>query len=227
MSIQQPDPTLRAALFDMDGVIVDNMAYHETAWRLFCENHGFPFSREMYYTNLNGKNSFDSFAYLLGRDPSPEEVRQMSDEKEEMYRTSYGPVLEPAEGLISFLNILHEYGVKCAVATSAPIENVQFTLDGTGLRPLFDVVVDASMVQNGKPAPDIYLKAAELVEVHPSNCVVFEDALLGIQAGKAAGMKVVGVSTSHSKDELAPLTSAVIADFREINWEQFEFVLAH
>ncbi len=225
MSMIQPDPTLLAALFDMDGVIVNNMTYHETAWRLFCEARGFDFSKEMYYTQLNGKNSFDSFAFLLGREPSPEELREMSIEKEEMYRNSYGPFLEPAEGLIGFLNVLREHGVKCAVATSAPIENVSFTLDGTGLRSLFDVVVDASMVQNGKPAPDIYLKAAELVGVHPKNCVVFEDALLGIQAGKAAGMSVIGVSTSHTEDELAPITSAVIADFREIDWNHFESVI--
>ncbi|MDR6194358.1 HAD family phosphatase [Siphonobacter sp. SORGH_AS_0500] len=220
-----PDPTTLAALFDMDGVIVNNMPYHETAWRIFCEAHGFAFSKEMYYTQLNGKNSFDSFAFLLGREPSAEELREMSIEKEEMYRNNYGPHLEPAEGLIGFLNVLREHGVKCAVATSAPIENVAFTLDGTGLRPLFDVVVDASMVQNGKPAPDIYLKAAESVGVHPKNCVVFEDALLGIQAGKAAGMPVIGVSTSHSEDELAPITSAVIADFREIDWNHFEAVV--
>lgn len=215
-----------AALFDMDGVIVDNMAYHEVAWQAFCDAHGIPFSRETYYSQLNGKNALDSFTFLLGRTPSPEELKTLTDEKEELYRKNYGPFLVPADGLVGFLHMLRDRGVKTAVATSAPIENVLFTIDGTGIRSLFDVVVDASMVTNGKPAPDIYLKAAELVGVQPDRCVVFEDALLGIQAGKAAGMKVVGIATSHSPEELAPLTDGVMHDFREIDWEHFEGLLA-
>ncbi|MFT4032766.1 MAG: HAD family phosphatase [Siphonobacter sp.] len=214
---------IQAAIFDMDGTVVDNMYYHEIAWATFCKNHGIPFDQEMYYTQLNGKNAFDSFSFLLKRKPTPTELKTYTDEKESLYREIYAPNLKPAEGLVGFLNLLKEHDVRCAVATSAPVQNIHFTLEGSGLKPLFDVVVDASMVQHGKPAPDIFLKSAELAGA--SESVVFEDALLGIQAGKAAGMPVVGLATSHTKEELAPLTDLVIADFREIDWSHFEALL--
>lgn len=211
-----PEPF--AVLFDMDGVLVDNLSFHVDAWRAFCERHGFPFSRADFNQNLNGRNAHDSLTYLMGRAPSAEEVRMLTAEKEAIYREQYAPYLQPVPGLLSFLQQLRHAGVKRAVATSAPVENVSFTLDGTGLRPYFDAVIDASFVKNGKPAPDIYLAAAKALEVPPSRCVVVEDALLGIEAGRAAGMKVIGMATSHDADELQH-TDHVIRDFTALRPE--------
>lgn len=207
-----PDPIPFAVLFDMDGVLVDNLRFHVDAWQTFCERHGFPFSLADFNQNLNGRNAFDSLTYLLGRPPSDDELMTLTAEKEAIYREHYAPYLQPAPGLLRLLRELRHEGAKLAVATSAPAENVSFTLDGTGLRPYFDAVVDASFVKNGKPAPDIYLAAAAAMGVPPARCVVVEDALLGIEAGRAAGMKVIGVTTSHGADELRH-TDYVVDDF--------------
>ena len=107
-------------------------------------------------------------------------------------------------------------GIKTAVATSAPTSNLNFTLDSLGIRNLFDVIVDASGITKGKPDPEIYLKAAELLEISPMDCVVFEDSISGIKSGHNAGMKVVALITTHSKDEL-PETYLSIKDFSEIS----------
>jgi beta-phosphoglucomutase family hydrolase len=209
-----------AVLFDMDGVLVDNMSFHVDAWRAFCERHGFPFELTDYNQNMNGRNAFDSLTYLMGRPPSDEELISLTAEKEAIYREQYAPHLQPARGLLRLLNDLRYHDVRLAVATSAPLENVSFTLDGTGLRPYFDAVIDASAVTRGKPAPDIYLAAATAVGVPPEQCIVVEDALLGIQAGRAAGMKVIGVTTTHEAGELRH-TDRVVRDFEELNFESF------
>jgi beta-phosphoglucomutase len=207
-----------AVLYDMDGVLVDNMTYHVAAWRLFCARHGFPFDLADYNRHLNGRNAHDSLTYLLGRPPSADELRTLTAEKEALYREQYAPDLRPAPGLLPLLADLRARGVRQAVATSAPAENVAFTLDGAGLRPYFDAVIDAAQVRHGKPAPDSYLTAAAAVGVEPRRCIVIEDALLGIEAGRAAGMRVIGVTTTHPPDELRH-TDWVVPNFESLTFD--------
>mgnify|MGYP002653324011 FL=1 len=111
-----------------------------------------------------------------------------------------------------------------AVGTSAPQENVIFTLDELDLRKYFIGVVNDSMVVHGKPDPEVYLKGAELVNRKPAECIVFEDAVSGIQAGKAAGSKVIGLATSHSREELD--ADLIIDNFSQLEWEQIESLLS-
>jgi beta-phosphoglucomutase family hydrolase len=192
-----------AVLFDMDGVVVDNLPYHVDAWLLFCERHGIPLTREIFYQELNGMNAKDTFEWFYRREMSREEISILEEEKELIYREFYGPHRKSAPGLDDFLKQIRQLGIKTALATSAGQGNIDFTLDGIGLRDQFDAIIGGGEVRKGKPDPEIYLRAADLVGVDPKDCWVIEDSLQGIAAGLSAGMRVVGITTSHSLEELA------------------------
>ena len=196
----------------MDGVLIDNVDFHINAWLQFAQRHDRPLTKAQYLENINGHVSADAMEYVFQRPVSPGELIVLTEEKEAIYRDLYRPHLQATPGLLTFLNALKAANVPLAVGTSAPISNVYFTLDGLPLRPYFDAVVDASMVERGKPDPEIYLKAAERVGVAPVLCVVFEDAFAGIEAGLRAGMNVVALATTHTRDELANSGASLIID---------------
>ena len=193
----------KAVLFDMDGVVIDNLPYHVDAWLLYCERHGIHLTREIFYKDLNGLNSKDTFEWLLKRKISQEEINEFEEEKELIYRGFYKPFLAPAPGLMDFLTLLKAYGIKAALGTSAGHGNIDFILDGLGIRSNFDAVIGGAEVTKGKPNPEIYVRAAGMINVSPENCWVIEDSLQGIEAGLSAGMKVVGITTSHTSEELS------------------------
>jgi len=128
---------------------------------------------------------------------------RLEEEKELIYREFYAPFRKPLEGLVEFLKEIRSSGIKVALATSAGQGNIDFTIDGIGLRDQFDVIVGGAEVTKGKPDPEIYLLAAQKLGVNPANCWVIEDSLQGIKSGQSAGCKVVGITTSHTKEELA------------------------
>ena len=210
----------RAVLFDMDGVVIDNLPYHVDAWLLYCERHGIHLTREIFYKDLNGLNSKDTFEWLLKREITREEIIEMEEEKEEIYRGFYKPFLSPAPGLMDFLALLKANGIKTALGTSAGPGNIDFILDGLGIRAEFDAVIGGAEVTKGKPDPEIYVRAAGLVHVSPEDCWVIEDSLQGIEAGLSAGMKVVGMTTSHSPDELSH-THITSPDFVDLFHKMF------
>ena len=210
----------RAVLFDMDGVVIDNLPYHVDAWLLYCERHGIHLTREIFYKDLNGLNSKDTFEWLLKREINREEIIEMEEEKEEIYRGFYKPFLSPAPGLMDFLALLKANGIKTALGTSAGPGNIDFILDGLGIRAEFDAVIGGAEVTKGKPDPEIYIRAAGLVHVSPEDCWVIEDSLQGIEAGLSAGMKVVGMTTSHSSQELSH-THITSPDFIDLFQKMF------
>ena len=199
-----------AALFDMDGVLVDNTEFHINAWLQFARRHGFPLTKDQYVANINGRVSADAMAYVFRRPIIANELATLTEEKEQIYRELYAPYLRPTSGLLAFLDKLKAENIKLAVGTSAPVSNVDFTLDGLPLRPYFDAIVDAGMIRHGKPNPEIYLTAAQRLGIDPACCVVFEDALAGIEAGLRAGMSVVALATTHTHTELADTGAALI-----------------
>ena len=205
----------QAVLFDMDGVVVDNLPYHVDAWLLFCERKNIPLTREVFYRELNGMNSKDTFEWFYQREMSRAEVEVLEEEKELIYREFYREHIKPASGLLKFLKDLRKQGIKTALATSAGQGNIDFIVDGLGIRDQFDAIIGGAEVQKGKPDPEIYLKAADLVGINPSACWVIEDSLQGIASGQSAGMRVVGISTSHTSEELAH-TNVVRPDFVDL-----------
>jgi len=206
------------AIFDMDGVISDNMGYHTRAWELFIRKYA-PHLGISDVSPHYGKTNADLMAFVFGRPLTPEEVERFGEEKEGLYRELYAGDMAPLPGLLVLLRGLRKAGIRTAVATSAPKSNVDFLLDGLGIRDCFDLVIDAAGVKKGKPDPEIYLQSARQLGCEPASCVVFEDAQAGIEAGRRAGMKVVGVATTLPADRLSQ-TDLVIKNFSEITVPQ-------
>lgn len=208
-----------AALFDMDGVLVDNHRFHADSWQQFATRYGRSIMPEQYAQYINGRVAADSLPYVMQRTLLADEIHSLTEEKEAIYRELYAPTLAPTPGLIDFLTELQSQGVPMAVGTSAPVSNIAFTLDGTGIRSFFSAVVDASMISRGKPDPEIYLTAAQRLGISPNRCVVFEDAFSGIEAGLRAGMRVVALATTHTREELAHTGAhLIIDDFTQMKW---------
>lgn len=210
----------KAAIFDMDGVIVNNHHYHVTAWKEFCALKNIPFNEQEFRAKYFGKNNQDILKGLLNKEISEEDVILLGEAKETLYREIYTPHIKPVEGLIEFLTILKDSGKRLAVATSARKTNLNFVLESLQIEPYFDALVDASMVQRSKPDPEIFLKAAYLLGVEPQDCVVFEDSVSGINAAKAAGMRVVALLTTHNRGEL-PDASLFVKDFTDESLPDF------
>ncbi len=210
-----------AALFDMDGVLVDNHRFHMESWQQFATHHGRTITASQYARFINGRVAADSMPYVMQRALLVEEISTLAEEKEAIYRELYAQTLAPTPGLIDFLSALKNQNVPMAVGTSAPISNIAFTLDGTGIRSYFSAIVDASMIHRGKPDPEIYLAAAQRLGISPERCVVFEDAFSGIEAGLRAGMAVVALATTHTRDELiASKAQLIIDDFTQLTYEK-------
>jgi HAD superfamily hydrolase (TIGR01509 family) len=209
-----------AVIFDMDGVMVNSNPYHKLALREFCHKHGHQLSDEQLRSRIYGRTNRDWLTNLFGPLPEPV-IRRYGEEKEQLFRDLFGKAIQPLSGLKRFLMLLEERGIPKAIATSAPRANVDFTLEHTGLGKFFTTILDESHVSRGKPDPEIYLKAAQALGYPPEKTFVFEDSLSGVQAAKAAGAHVIGVSTTHSRQELAG-TRLVIEDFTQIEIRDLE-----
>ena len=204
---------ISAAVFDLDGTLVDNIRFHFEAFRALAERLGVAAMDEATFQSFNGLKNEDIFPRFVGRTLTRDEIQALSDEKEATYRALYAPKLVAHRGAEALLERLHTAGVKLAVASSAPPANRTMVLDGLRWNERFDAVV-ASEGLRGKPAPDVFLAAAERLGVPPHACVAFEDAENGVRAAAAASMLVVGVTTNVAPDALAAAGARfTIADF--------------
>lgn len=189
-----------AFIFDMDGVLVDSNPTHKIALKQFCKKHGYDLSEKELREKIYGRTNRDWLLNLLG-DMDEDTVKRYAEEKEALFRELY-TTIEPLAGLHPFLEKLEKNGIPTAIATSAPRANVDFTITRTQIERFFPVILDDSFVTKGKPDPEIYLKSAAALGMNPAKCVVFEDSLSGVTAAKRAGCKVVGLTTTHTPEEL-------------------------
>lgn len=213
--------TQRAFVFDMDGTIVDNMAFHTRSWITFFERRGQAIDPDEFFRATAGRQGGEIIRSYLGAHLSIEEVALLNHEKESVYRELYAPHLKAVDGFDALIAQAKAQGVKLAVGTAAPPANVAFTLDGLDLRRHFDAIVGATDVARGKPHPDVFLKAAELCGVPPAHCIVFEDAPLGVEAARRAGMSCVVLTTTLPASSFAGFDNviAIVRDFTELKAE--------
>ena len=205
-----------ALLFDMDGVLVDNCRYHVRAWLELARRTGGHLT-ERQVIDWMGAPGRDYIVRMFDDPPSAARIASLLKEKEALYREIYRPHLAAQDGLVDFLRAARAAGRVCAIVTGGTMDNVDFVVDGLGIRDFFSVVVDSSQYARGKPAPDGYLKAAERLGVAPSDCTVFEDALNGLAAAQAAGMEVVALVGTNPRDVLAAAhPTRVVGSFREL-----------
>ncbi|MFP5504038.1 MAG: HAD family hydrolase [Candidatus Sericytochromatia bacterium] len=191
----------QAVLFDMDGVVVDNMPLHRAVWTEYVRGKGLDPS-EAAIRALDGRRAADIIRALFG-ELTEDEIAERGAEREELYRTR----LETAElvlvpGVVDYLDRLGARGVPRVLATSATPGNVEVVLERTGLGDRFEGIVCAADVTRGKPDPEVYLKAAARAGVAPDACLVVEDALPGVRAAKAAGAACLGLMTSEDAASL-------------------------
>jgi beta-phosphoglucomutase len=198
-----------AAIFDWDGVVIDSSTQHEKSWELLAAETGKPLPAGHFKKGFGKKNQV-IIPDVLAWSHDPEEIQRLGDRKEELYRelvSEGGMTILP--GASELLAALKASGIPRAVASSTSRTNLEAIFASTGLHQFFDAVVSAEDVVKGKPAPDVFLKAASLLGVPPKSCIVFEDALFGIEAAQRAGMKVVAVATTNPLDILGHADRAV------------------
>jgi len=190
------------AIFDWDGVIIDSSGYHEESWELLAkqENKTLP---PGYFKKAFGKKNEDIIPEVLKWTQEKKEIQRLSGLKEKLYRQIMSDRgISPLRGVKPFLKMLHKNKIPCCVGSSTPRLNIATALELLGLEDYFPLIIAAEDVSKGKPDPQVFLLAARRLNLAPAQCIVFEDALAGIQAAKAGGMKVVAVTTTHPASEL-------------------------
>jgi beta-phosphoglucomutase family hydrolase len=196
-----PEGTFEAVLWDLDGVIADTGTYHCRAWQDVFHKRGVSFTEEHFMHHFGQRND-TIIRSTLGSSISPEELDIIANEKEESYRQRVAGNIRSLPGAIELIRSLREHGIKMAIASSAPPENIQLIIRGLDIEDCFQAIIWGREVAEGKPNPQIFLMAAKKLEAETRNCVVIEDAIAGVTAAKRASMKCVAVTNSHPSDTL-------------------------
>lgn len=213
------EPARRAAVFDMDGVLIDNSRFHREAWRRLAREEGFALTDPEFWRQAIGRPVEEAVPRILGRPVPPAEAMRLAQRKTALYHELADGQAPPVAGVVAFVRALTVLGVPRALATSAVADSAARILEGIGLAAVFPVQVTAGQVQRGKPDPEVYLTAATWLGVPPAACVVFEDAVVGVEAARRAGMAVVGLTTAHAAAELREAGAAWTApDFTGLTW---------
>ena len=192
----------KAFLFDLNGTMIDDMLYHIEAWHGVLKDVGAEISLDQMKAECYGKNHELLDRLFPGRFSESEKI-EMSLEKEKKYQQVYKPELRLVKGLHEFLEESHKAGIKIAVGTAAIMNNVDFVLDGVHIRHYIDAIVSADEVSLSKPNPETFLKCAEILDVAPDQCLVFEDSPKGAESAFNAGMDCVVITTIHKPEEFS------------------------
>ena len=190
-------------IFDMDGTMVDSLPFHAKSWVVFCERHGIDIAIDDLMQRTNGRNGLECMRVLFNRPMDDDEAAPLVHEKESIYRELFAPVFTEVPGFRRFAYRAMDQGFRIGVGTAGDLQNVNFVFSHLGMEPRPSTIVRGDEGLPGKPEPAIFLEAARRLGAQPSGCVVFEDAPLGIEAARRAGMHAVGICTTHTPDELA------------------------
>jgi beta-phosphoglucomutase len=210
-----------ALIFDMDGTLVHNMPIHNQAWQDTLAEAGVQIDLDEFNRATTGKKTPEILRMTLGPQLNDSEMAYWGERKEALYRKRFACCREPLPGLLDLLEQAQTLGLPMAVASAAPPDNITFILDELDLRRHFQAVVGGEDVQHGKPNPEIFLKSARILGVEPENCLVFEDALAGIEAARRAGMDAVMICTTIDAQEVAgqPHVLRAVPDFTHLDLE--------
>jgi beta-phosphoglucomutase family hydrolase len=214
---------IRGVIFDMDGVVADTFAAHQEAWGAFLKREGFTEDPAVFLRRTFGQGNPQILRSLYGDHITADFIDQKAVEKESLFvaicREGH---VRPVAGVREFLSRLKARGLRLAVGTSAPRMNLVAILEAFNMEDVFDVLVSCEDVEHAKPAPDIFLCACERLQLPPTDCVVFEDSVHGLEAARAAGCRVVGIATTHPEHEIASRCELAVRDFealmRQAEW---------
>lgn len=214
------DP-IQAVIWDLDGVIIDSADEHRRAWQRLAREEGIVMTDADFWATFGRRND-DIFATIWGEMP-PERAKELADRKEMYFRELIRESAAPLPGSIELMHGLHEAGFLQALASSTPIENIQLISDVLGLKRYLTVIVSGETVARGKPAPDIFLKAASELHMDPTKCLVIEDAVAGVQAAHAAGMPCIAVAGDRDLPGLRE-AELVVKDLTEVDVERIQAI---
>ncbi len=210
---------LKAIIFDMDGTLVDNIPFHKEAWIAFLKKHDIVLNPKEFQAQNHG-NIDEMIRRFFGQNLQDEKVKKLGQEKEETYRSLYKNHIQEIEGLTILLNRMKDLGIRASLATMGDTPNIDFVLDELSIRRFFHSVTGGHEIIKGKPDAEIFNLALKKMNVNSADCIVIEDSIGGIISAKQAGIKVVGITTSHSEDELkANGCFHVITNFHELKSE--------
>lgn len=208
--------TSRAIFFDMDGTLVDSIPFHQEAWLRFLGNHGIHLRPEEFHAQNHG-TIHEMIHRFFPNEQSKEKLIELGEEKEITFRRIYQPHLKEVAGLTPFLNQLRSRGISIHLSTMGDQANIDYTLNGLGIRHFFDTITGGHEVLKGKPDPEIFFKSMLKSGYGVGESLVFEDSGGGIRSAKAAGLKVIGIASTHSKKELLEMGCiAAFSDFQEL-----------
>jgi len=224
---QQPDAGF-AAIFDVDGTMVDNAPFHQAAWIELGKRRGKPITAEYYRTHIHARSNELTVRRLFGEDCSADFIAAISTEKEQLYRDLYAPKICEVAGLTDLLRVLWSRNIACAAASNSPAANVNMVLDLLRIRSFFRVVIDRQQVTRGKPHPDLLLAAAQGLGVPPRRCLVFEDSTAGFAAARNAHMPYIVITAGACLADLVEATDAkdVHADFTSVDPDRLVELMA-
>jgi len=208
-----------AFIFDMDGVLTDNMRFHADSWVQLFRDFGLEgLDAERYLVETAGMKGLDVLRYFLDPNINEAEAGRLTELKDFLYRVTSRKLIKPLAGLEAFLDAAKTREVLLGIGTGASPKNIDYVLGILNLTEKFQAIVDPFQVPRGKPHPDIFLRAAELLGVHPSACIVFEDALPGVEAAQKAGMHCVAVTTTNRAEAFSSFENIVqiIDDFTQL-----------
>ena len=213
----KPLSKYKALIFDMDGTLVDNMHYHHDAWMQFIDEKQLGIDAETFERDYHKGTIVEVMARFFPHLKSEEALRAVGNEKEILYRDTFGSLLQPIPGLHSFFEYLKAKDIPLGLATMGDQNNLDMTLKQLKIETYFHSTTGGDQVTKGKPHPEIFLHAAAKIKMAPEYCLAFEDTQSGIQSAQAAGMDVVGVATQFSKQQLLNLGCVnAIADYTEM-----------
>ncbi len=215
----------KGVIFDLDGVLIDTATFHKQAWYDLAQKQGFEISDEIFYSTF-GMQNYQIMPILAGRDLPPDEIERLSEWKEKHYRELVAGKMMLLAGAKNLIDDLKDKGFLLAIGTSTPRVNVSLVLEQIPTLNCFDAFVTGEDVSKGKPHPDTFLKAAEKLSLAANRCVVLEDAVQGVRAGKAAGMAVVAVTTTRSREDLKQ-ADLIVDSLAELRAEDFDGLLTH
>jgi len=207
-------------IFDMDGVVIDSNPYHKIAWEKFLNGQGISFDDQLFDNVLSGRTGPTSLRLIFGEDLSQEKLDLYLEEVDSNYQNILRQTedVRPIAGVHAFLDQLTQNGYRLALATSAPVLNIELGLEKLKLENTFEHIVGKVDVSHGKPHPEVYLTSLSLLGMAAENCIVFEDSKAGIQSARSAGIQVVGIASGHSREELLDEgVSMVVDDFTGLN----------
>lgn len=208
----------KAFLFDLNGTMIDDMNFHLDVWfDVITKDLGGDLTREQVRSHMYGKND-EVLIRIFGETRFKEfDFPAIARAKEERYQEIYRPHLKLLPGLHDFLGHAKMNGIKMAIGSAAPLFNIDFVLDNLDIRHYFQAVVGGEDVLESKPHPEVFLKAAKLLNTTPSNCIVFEDAPKGVEAAANAGMQSIVITTMHTQEEFAGCSNILffISDYTD------------